>query len=528
MTSVVPTPVSASSAGAVPSLASYGPPRLLAGLGTGAAWSRRLDRVGHLTVHGQMPEMRLEEVVALAENIDLRGRGGAGFPFARKLNAVIDAARRRGDARTAVVVNGSEGEPSCLKDTALLLFTPHLVLDGALLVARALNTGDVSIGVTRADTERSIRDAIAERGPSGPRVRVIRMPERFVTGESSAMVNGVNQLPVLPSGTGVRSSDSGVAGLPTLLSNTETFTQLAIAARLGALDFRNVGLPTEPGTVLLTVGGQHVVETPAGSPLSYILGLCGTDPGQGVLVGGYHGRFLDRDAAWSARVSRDALEALGSTLGAGALLPLPEGTCPVGEVLQVARWMAKESAGQCGPCVLGLPALADTLAWAADGGGQEALDAVRARANSVKKRGACSHPDGSARLVESALETFPEEFAEHALGYGCGRPVIGSLALPEEFPPTGGRSTRRSRPERTRGQGRAQPQQQPEKQRRLVVDWTLCQGHGLCEGVVPDMIELDADGYPSGASAEVTPQMYKQAQRAVRRCPALALRIVER
>jgi NADH:ubiquinone oxidoreductase subunit F (NADH-binding)/ferredoxin len=469
--------------------------------------------------------MRLEEVVALAENIDLRGRGGAGFPFARKLQAVIDSARRRQDARTAVVINGSEGEPSCLKDTALLLFAPHLVLDGAALVARALKTDDVSIGVARADVDRSVRDAVTERGPSSPRIRVVRMPERFVTGESSALVNGLNQLPVLPSGSGIRSSDEGVAGLPTMLSNAETFAQLAIAARLGALDFRNVGLPTEPGTVLLTIGGERVVETPTGAPLSYVLGLCGTDPGQGVLVGGYHGRWLDRDSAWSARISRDGLEAMGSSLGAGAVLPLPEGTCPVEELITVARWMAKESAGQCGPCVLGLPALADTLAWLADGGGPEALDAVYARANAVKRRGACSHPDGTARLVESALDTFPDEFADHALGRGCGRPAIGSLAVPDELEYTGGRGIRGIRADR--GAGNVAPAV-PQKSKRLVVDWTLCQGHGLCAGVVPDMIELDIDGYPTGASAEIRPAMQKQAQRAVRRCPALALRIVER
>jgi NADH:ubiquinone oxidoreductase subunit F (NADH-binding) len=151
VTSVVPSPVSASNADAVPSLASFGPPRLLAGLGTGAGWTRRLERVGHLTVHGTMPEMRLEELVDLAENIDLRGRGGAGFPFARKLKAVIESAKRKQLARAAVVVNGSEGEPSCLKDTALLLFSPHLVIDGAVLCGRALNAPEVNIAVTRPD-----------------------------------------------------------------------------------------------------------------------------------------------------------------------------------------------------------------------------------------------------------------------------------------------------------------------------------------------------------------------------------------
>ncbi|GAB2795868.1 NADH-ubiquinone oxidoreductase-F iron-sulfur binding region domain-containing protein [Streptomyces daliensis] len=527
MTSVVPLRTTATAAATamggqhatVPAVASFGPPRLLAGLDAG----RRLDRVAHLTTHGSLPGLRPEELVDLAENIDLRGRGGAGFPFARKLRAVIESACRRQEARTAVVVNGSEGEPSCLKDTALLLFAPHLVLDGALLAARALGAEEVRVGVTRADVERSVREAVTEREPSdrgsgpGPRLRVTRLPERFVTGESTALVNGLNQLPPLPSGAGVRSSESGLGGLPTLLSNTETFAQLAVAARLGALEYRTAGLPTEPGTVLLTVGGARVVETPTGVPLPYVLGLCGLQPGQGVLIGGYHGRWLAPHAAWSARMSRESLTSLGSTLGAGAVLPLPEETCPVGEVVRVARWMARESAGQCGPCVLGLPALADALATASDGGGTAALDTVRARAASVTGRGACGHPDGTARFLESALSAFPEEFTRHALGRGCGRPVLGSLAVPEERLALPGGAGSRALPA-----ARVAPEARRE---RLVVNWTLCQGHGLCAGVVPDVIRLGADGYPTKGSAEVPARLRKQAQRAVRRCPALALRV---
>ena len=79
--------------------------------------------------------------------------------------------------------------------------------------------------------------------------------------------------------------------MPTLLSNTETYAQLAVAARLGALGYRTVGLPTEPGTLLLTVAGSMVVESPTGVPLACVLALCGMDPGQGVLVGGYHGNW---------------------------------------------------------------------------------------------------------------------------------------------------------------------------------------------------------------------------------------------
>ncbi|MFF7725198.1 NADH-ubiquinone oxidoreductase-F iron-sulfur binding region domain-containing protein [Streptomyces sp. NPDC008001] len=495
--------------GPVPALATVGPPRLLAGLDE-TAW---MDHETHLAVHGPVPAPGTEELAGLAEEIGLRGRGGAGFLFARKLRAVAESLRRKG-ASASVVVNGSEGEPGCLKDTALLLYAPHLVLDGALMAARALGAHRVAVGVTRPDVERSVRRALAEREQEpGPQADVTLLPERFVTGESSALVRGIDGGPALPSGRRVRTSESGLGGAPTLLSNTETFAQLAAAARLGAAGYGSCGLPTEPGTVMLTVAGTHVVETPTGVPLTYILDLCGTAPGQGVLVGGYHGSWLPPDAARAATVSRDSLAAAGGALGAGAVLPLPETTCPVGEVVRMARWLAAQSAGQCGPCALGLPSLADALADAADGGGQRALDAARARMSAVEQRGACGHPDGSARFVASALTVFADEFAAHALGHGCARPVLGALPLPDGALPHTAVSAAR-----TDASAQAPAEQ-------LLVDWTLCRGHGLCADLLPGLLRLGEDGYPERAVMPLPARMRGRALRAVRRCPALALRI---
>ncbi|MFH8409480.1 NADH-ubiquinone oxidoreductase-F iron-sulfur binding region domain-containing protein [Streptomyces sp. NPDC018019] len=503
---------------AVPALAALGPPRLLAGLDG----VEGLGRVAHLTRHGSPPDLSASELVALAEDTGLRGRGGAGFPFARKLNAVLAGQRRTG-GRAAVVVNGSEGEPTCLKDTALLLYAPHLVLDGALLAARALGAEAVAVGVTRADVARSVRRAVAERGPLSTPVRVQLLAERFVTGEGTALTDGLDHGPGLPSGRKVRSSERGLNGLPTLLSNTETYAQLAVAARLGALGYRATGDPAEPGTALLTVAGERVVEAPTGVPLARVLALCGLGPGQGVLIGGYHGTWLPPSAARTAVLTRESLAAHNAVLGAGAVLPLPEGTCPAGETVRVARWMAAESAGQCGPCVLGLPALADALGQVVGGGGQRALDAVRARMRAVERRGACSHPDGTARFVASALAAFPEEFAGHAHGAGCGRPVLGVLpvtgreAYGTDGPPGPGGGRRAGQ--------HAAAARSPAPGQRLLVDWTLCRGHGLCADLAPGLVRLGADGYPERAAMPLPARMRRRAQLAVRRCPALALRV---
>ncbi|MEU1115459.1 MULTISPECIES: NADH-ubiquinone oxidoreductase-F iron-sulfur binding region domain-containing protein [unclassified Streptomyces] len=473
----------------------------------------RLDLGMHLKVHGPLEPMAGEPLARLAEHISLRGRGGAGFPFAQKLRAVADAAIRRG-VRPVVVVNGSEDEPACRKDTVLINRAPHLILDGALLAAEALGARTLVVGVTRDSTEASMRTALAERGLGdrrGPalRARVQRNPVRMVTGESSALVRSADGGPPLPPGRKVRTADSGVGGAPTLLSNAETFAQLAVAARAGADRYCRTGLRDEPGTVLLTLSGAvarpMVVEVPTGVPLQYVLQLAGAPAlPQGVLTGGYHGRWLDGVTAHDAVVSRASLDACGGALGAGAVLPLGEDTCPLGESLRVAHWLAAESSGQCGPCYLGLPAAARGLADVLQGGGPTALEALREVTRAVKRRGACKHPDGSAAFLESTISTFTDDLAAHVLGGGCGRPVAGVLPLQADVAqaeaPTG---------------------------RKLAVDWTLCQGHGLCADIVPELIQLGPDGFPSVAEASVPRYSEARAARAVRRCPALALRVEE-
>ncbi|MGK5632845.1 NADH-ubiquinone oxidoreductase-F iron-sulfur binding region domain-containing protein [Streptomyces sp. URMC 123] len=492
----------------VPEVRVVGLPQLTSGFDL----VHRLDLEMHLKVHGPLAPLGGEQLAELAEGVALRGRGGAGFPFGRKLRAVAKSAIRRG-VRPVVVVNGSEGEPACRKDTVLLCRAPHLMLDGALLAAEALGARTLVIGVTRDSTEASVREALAERGLTDRRgralrARVVRTPERMVSGEASALIRAANGGPPLPPGRRVRASDSGVGNAPTLLSNTETYAQLAIAARLGAQRYGNTGIPGEPGTLMLTVSGSvarpMVLEVPSGVPLRYVLELCGAPQvPQGVLTGGYHGSWIDAVAAHGAVVSREALAAAGGALGAGALLPIGTDTCPLGESLRVAHWLAAETAGQCGPCRLGLPAAAAGLSDVLGGGGRTALEALRQVTQAVRGRGACKHPDGSVRFLLSALNAFTDDLAAHVLSGGCGRPTAGVLPLPspgqrDEGVPSG---------------------------ERLAVDWTLCEGHGLCAGVVPELIRLGPDGYPALADTPVPVHLRGLAQRAVRRCPALALRL---
>jgi NADH:ubiquinone oxidoreductase subunit F (NADH-binding)/ferredoxin len=479
-----------------PEVLSIGQPRLTAGLDR----LRRIDLVGYQAVFGELPRLSAEQLIRMADRVDLRGRGGAAFPVARKLAAVRGAARKR-KRRPVVLVNGAEGEPGSAKDKMLLTRSPYLVLGGAVTAARALQARDILVAVSDGMTARSVREAAAAEPVLRRMVGVVELPDRFVAGESGALVNAVNGRAPLPPGRQSHASHSGAGNRPTLLSNVETFAQLAVLAMVGPEGYATAGLADEPGTVLLTVGGSAarpaVVEVPTGLSLGSVLDLCAVGPAEGVLVGGYHGCWLPEEAAYNVPVSRAGLAAAGGTLGAGVVLALGQDTCPLGEVAQVAAFLAKESSGQCGPCKLGLPGIARSLAALADGsGGPAALDTARRGAAAVRGRGACSHPDGAYRFVMSALDVFTDDLAAHVCGRGCGRPVRSYLPLP----PVPGEV-------------------------RLEVDWTRCRGHGLCAHIVPELMQLDEQGYPVMLDMPVPPWLEQGARRAADMCPGLALRL---
>ncbi len=484
----------------VPMIMRIGAARLTAGLDR----MTRLDLKAHAEVFGPLPRMSAEDVIAAAAQVDLRGQGGAAFPFARKLQVVVDTARKTGQP-TIVVVNAAEGEPGSFKDKMLMIRSPYLILSGAALVAEAIDADEIVVGVTGSElANRSIEAAIAAEPGLRKMVRVVQQPDRFISGQSGALIRGINGKKPLPPGRRTLEAERGVDDLPTLLSNASTFAQLSVLALLGPARFAAVGVPEEPGTKLLSVSGsaKHpaVVECPTGIPLGAVLDICQAPAGDGVLVGGYHGMWLDAEAAYQVPVSREGLAGAGGTLGAGIVLPLGDGTCPLGEVSRIANYLAGESAGQCGPCRLGLPSIARALAALVDGsGGIEALDVARRAAATVNGRGSCAHPDGTTRFVLSALEVFTEDLAAHVFHSTCGRPVRGVLPLPE------GPETADAR--------------------QLIVDWVRCEGHGLCAHLVPELVHLDKTGYPVIMPIPVPPWLEKDAQQAVDMCPALALRL---
>jgi len=381
----------------------------------------------HQAIHGPLPRVPAHQLIEEVERSGLRGRGGADFPTARKLRAV--AGRRRVGA---VVVNGSETEPASAKDRLLLARLPHLVLDGAVLAAEAVGASRVivKVGEEAHDAVQALEGAVAVREDGRVRIGIVMGPEGYVTGEESAVVHYLNAGVAKPVFVPPRPFERGVGGRPSLIQNPETLAQLALVARFGSAWYRELGTVADPGSALVTITGAvrapGVYELAFGTTMSDLLAAAGgpAEPLQALLVGGYFGTWVEASQAVRLRLARQDLRSVGCSLGSGVLIALGESACGLHESARVVSYLAEQSAGQCGPCVYGLRAVADAVGALAGGVAHSTeRDRVLRWCSEIRGRGACHHPDGAVRFVESTLRVFAGDVDSHRRGRCGARPA---------------------------------------------------------------------------------------------------------
>jgi len=398
-------------------IARRGVPRLLAGL----SYYQPTGLAEHERIYGPLPVVG-RRFIDMVDASGLTGRGGAGFPTGRKMRSV--AAGRGGKV---VVANGCEGEPASSKDRLLLTRLPHLVLDGIVTAAMAVGAADAYLCVHDHETELldSLDDAVAERGDR-VRITVTGIPGRYVASEQSSLVQYLTGGPAKPTFAPPRPHERGVRGLPTMVSNVETLAHLALIARYGDRWFRSAGLPAAPGSMLVTVSGAvcrpGIYEIELGTPVGEVAARAGgpAEPLLALLIGGYFGAWLPAARARPLPMTHAALKAAGGALGAGMVIALPVSSCLLAETARVVRYLADEGAGQCGPCVFGLPALADAMAELAyHGGRRRVLGQLATLLPLVERRGACRHPDGVTQLIRSALRAAAPDARRHDQAGPC-------------------------------------------------------------------------------------------------------------
>jgi NADH:ubiquinone oxidoreductase subunit F (NADH-binding) len=211
-----------------------------------------------------------------------------------------------------------------------------------------------------------------------------------------------------------------------------------LVARFGPHWFRELGTTADPGSALVTITGAvaapGVYELAFGTPMTDLLAAAGgsTEPLQALLVGGYFGTWVESSRAFRLRLAREDLRSVGCSLGSGVLIALGESACGLHESARVIQYLSDQSAGQCGPCVYGLHAIAESVSALADGvAEQRERDRVLRWATEIRGRGACHHPDGAVRFVESAMKVFGSEIEWHRRNHCTAAPA----GLPVSGPP---------------------------------------------------------------------------------------------
>jgi NADH:ubiquinone oxidoreductase subunit F (NADH-binding) len=378
-------------------------------------------------------------IVDVLSAAELAGCGGGFFPAARKWQAAL--ARPAGPT---VVANAAESEPISAKDATLLRQRPHLVLDGLALAAETLHAARVVMWLHADDvvTRLVVEDAIAERrlaGEAEPGVELVIAPSTYVAGESSSVEQALAGGPALPTFRGFGPNSRARMDRPaTVVHNVETLARVADLADRAVraspewpAELVRLSRQSTIVTVLTSID-RRVVELAAPATVADAIRAAGwVGATDAVLLGGFGGVWANVRRLGRVALAEPTLRAEGATLGAGILAPVPTGACGVAETAEIVGYLAASSAGQCGPCLFGLASLAarlDELRLARSR--RSALRRIGEDLDAVRRRGACSHPDGATRMIASALDVFADDFAAHASGRPCETRQAAFIPVP--------------------------------------------------------------------------------------------------
>jgi NADH-quinone oxidoreductase subunit F len=327
---------------------------------------------GYKALAKVLSSMTSEEVISEVEAAGLRGRGGGGFPTARKWRSCREA----DGSPKYVICNGDEGDPGAFMDRAIMEGNPHAVIEGMLIGAYAIGSEQGYIYV-RNEYPLSVErlklaiEQARELGLLGEKIlgssfsfdiRINRGGGAFVCGESTALMASLEGRPGEPRAKYIHTVESGLHGRPTNLNNVETWANVPAIVNHGGEWFSSIGTEKSKGTKVFCLVGKVVntglVEVPMGITLRRIVeeiggGIAGGKRFKAVQTGGPSGGCIPAEHL-DARVDFDELTKLGSMMGSGGMIVMDEDTCMVRVAKYFTNFLQKESCGKCTPCREGL------------------------------------------------------------------------------------------------------------------------------------------------------------------------------
>ncbi len=397
------------------------------------------------------PATICEEVLASG----LRGRGGGGFPTGKKWRIAL----AQPASKKYVICNGDEGDPGAFMDCYVMEGNPHVVLEGLMIAARAIEA-ETALVYVRSEyplAVRRLREAIAEArrlgilgkkvfgSPHALDIEVMEGAGAFVCGEETALMVSVEGQRGMPRPKPPFPAERGLFGCPTVINNVETLAMVPGIIRKGANTFRRVGTSSSPGTKTFSLTGHVVntglIEVPFGTTLREIVysigggvtdktGAITHDAFKAVQIGGPSGGTLT-SAHLDLPLDFDSLSGAGAMVGSGGLVVLNRDTCMVKIARYFMQFTQNESCGKCLLCREGTAHMLALLDDIIEGNGNlEGLALLEELALVVKKGSLCGLGKTAPNPVLSTLSQFRAEYEAHIVQKRCPSGECEKLRTP--------------------------------------------------------------------------------------------------
>jgi len=408
-----------------------------------------IARGGYQALGKVLAQMKPDEVIDEVAKSGLRGRGGAGFPAARKWGFVRSA---QSEVKY-VVCNGDEGDPGAYMNRAVLEGNPHSVIEGMAIGAYAIGNVRQGYAYVRAEYPLAIETlshAIAQAREYGLlgknilgadfefHIDIFPGAGAFVCGEETGLLHSIEgergnprQRPPFPANVG-----GGLFGKPTTINNVETWSNIPQIIFRGADWFSSVGNEKNKGTKTLCLVGKvnntGLIEVPLGTPLGKLIFDIGGGIPEGkkfkaVQLGGPSGGVIPIEHL-NTPIDYEAVPALGAIMGSGGVVVMDEDSCMVDVAKFFLQFTRDESCGKCTPCRAGIPKMLEILDKISQGEAtMEDLDVLSELAEMIASASLCGLGQTSPNPVLTTLRHFREEYEAHIIDKKCPAAVCQAL-----------------------------------------------------------------------------------------------------
>ena len=410
-------------------------PQIYAGL-DGSNWSLKdyVARGGYEALRKVLAQdggegLTQDQVIATVKESGLRGRGGAGFPTGLKWSFMP----RQFPGQKHLVCNSDEGEPGTCKDRDILMYNPHIVIEGMAIAAYAMGItvgynyihGEIfevyerfEAALEEARAAGFLGDNILGSGFSF-QLHAHHGFGAYICGEETALLESLEGKKGQPRFKPPFPASFGLYGKPTTINNTETFAAVPWIIRNGGQAYLECGKPNNGGTKIYSVSGDVELpgnyEVPMGTPFAKLLELAGgVRKGRklkAVIPGGSSSPVLPADVIMQCTMDYDSIAKAGSMLGSGAVIVMDDSRDMVECLLRLSYFYSHESCGQCTPCREGTGWLWRVVHRIQNGQGRpediELLDSVSVN---IMGRTICALGDAAAMPVRAMIKHFRPEF----------------------------------------------------------------------------------------------------------------------